>query len=163
MDEHNRDSLHREGDCMIESYATGVMDIKYLTPLEDQLTYNQDIEEAIISALAEFPTLTRTLRDDDFNIVGIVGIALHRPGVASAWSIMDKRMPMHGLSVTRCVKKLIDEIQAQHSLKRLDLLCAYADDNRYERWAQTLGFAYEGTLRKYGANGEDYVLMARIW
>jgi len=148
---------------MIFSYATGLMDVKHLTPLENQLTFNQDIEEAIITALAEFPSLTRTLRDENFNIVGIVGLAMHRPGVSSAWSIMDQRMPQHGVGVTRCVRKLINETQKQHELKRMDMLCRYTDCGKYERWAKTLGFEYEGTLRKYGPDGEDYVLLARTW
>ncbi len=36
------------------------------------------------------------------------------------------------------------------------------DDKRGQKWLKSMDFEYEGTLRKYGLNGEDHEIYARI-
>jgi len=94
-------------------------------------------------------------------IIGIIGGTLIWPGVMHVWAILSEK---------------IKECRKEFHKKSIDIMNIYfdslklwrmqmdvrADYNMGCKWAQSLGFKYEATLKKFGQDGSDYNLYARI-
>lgn len=67
----------------------------------------------------------------------------------------------HALTFTRLCRIYFS--QAFECLK-LHRLQAYirSTEPAYIRWAESFGFVKEGVLRKYGPEGVDYLMMAKV-
>lgn len=93
--------------------------------------------------------------------VAIFGAFLFVPGVLHLWGLIsddvkEKPLAFHGL-----VRDLLHYYEKKNGARRLQM-DVKADFIEGQKWARALGFQYEGTMKRYGANGEDFHLYARV-
>ena len=103
--------------------------------------------------------LAKTLMVDDVPIA-CVGLALQEWNKAEAWALFSTSFQDHILTIYRMVTAGIDYAFKNHGLVRIQTTI---DPNwpGTVRWIESLGFKYEGTMRKFGPHHEDYLMYAR--
>jgi hypothetical protein len=97
----------------------------------------------------------------DGRIAAIGGVARLWPGLGEVWMVPTKLARTLPLALTRTAMEVIEYSVQSLELRRAQCFCKTAD-KRAVRWAETLGFAREATLRRYGADGADYELLAIV-
>lgn len=110
--------------------------------------------------------LTWTIVDLDYmgNINEYIccgGFLMYWPGVMEGWMITSDKLPRFGKEVTVRVIRKIEEVEKMFSLRRLQMTVR-ADFEIGQNWAAKLGFKREGILKKFGPEGCDYIMYARV-
>lgn len=93
--------------------------------------------------------------------VAIFGGFLFIPGVIHFWGLVSEEVKQKPFSFHKTVKKMITYYEKNQKPRRVQI-DVKADYEEGKRWAQALGFEYEGTMKRYGVNGEDFHLYARM-
>ncbi len=144
---------------MMRTSPARVEDLDFLDLQPEQLLAFPDMQ-AQVTAQIEQSWHAITIRDDD-EVLAIVGIVLLTEKHGDAWAVVAKDLKNRGFMLTKGVRYLIDWAEKHASLIRIGIL-VLPTCRRHLVWAKRLGFAVEGTARKIGPNGEDYLLMSRI-
>ena len=85
-----------------------------------------------------------------------------RPGVWQDWMVnTPEAFGQHWRATTRHVRRVMDAMLDQTDTHRLQCV-SLASRIHAHRWYAVLGLAPEGTLRAYGANGEDAIMFSRV-
>ena len=82
-------------------------------------------------------------------------------GHAEAWMIADQTLPKHTFLFHRAVRKGLPWLSIRMQLNRLQMTI-HSSNTLAERWSLALGFDFEGRLRKYGPDGEDFLMMSVV-
>jgi len=91
----------------------------------------------------------------------VAGFSELRPGVYQDWALTTpEAWTTHWRSVTKMARRVMDEMlrRGAHRLQCVSL----ASRIHAHRWYRPLGLELEGTLRSYGANGEDALMFSRL-
>lgn len=101
-----------------------------------------------------------TLMNDD-TIIGCVGGRKIWNGVAEVWTLFSNSIYKNPIELTKTIEKCLCYYEEALALHRMQ---AYVKVGypMAQRWAETLGFVCEGTLRKHGVDGSDYYMMGRV-
>ncbi len=93
--------------------------------------------------------------------VAVGGIALHSPMVGTAWMWGTDAFPSVAVLITRFCKAMINGLIADESTNRVQ---AFSADFHTEshRWLKAIGMTHEGTMRKYGKDGEDFYIFSVV-
>jgi hypothetical protein len=94
-------------------------------------------------------------------VVGIGGIMLFWRGVGEAWLVGSKQISSIKMDFHKTIIRVIDTVSKGLNIVRLQGVIPVRH-SRFIRWMEISGFEYESTMEKYGANGEDCVMMKRI-
>lgn len=97
---------------------------------------------------------------DDDKLLGIVGGIYYFPGVAEVFALLSKDIK-GSRGFHKAVKTLVDGAFEEFKVHRLQMVVR-ADFTMGKKWASSLGFEPEGLMKKYGPNGDDYVLFGRV-
>lgn len=89
------------------------------------------------------------------------GMIILRPGVGSTWIVCDKAINGFGIEVLHYSKMILDETIKKYKLHRVQTEIK-STIRLYHQFIKRLGFQEEGTMRKYGSDGSDYLLYSRI-
>jgi hypothetical protein len=89
-------------------------------------------------------------------VIACLGVLPQWSGRAIAWGLVGVHAPDHMLRITRAVQAFLDT-QAH---RRIETTVA-TGFRQGARWAQMLGFEYEGTMPLYSPDGRSYDLYAR--
>lgn len=97
------------------------------------------------------------LRNQSGVPVAMMGYYVAWANVATAWMVATDELNSHILELTRFAKPLVHD-------KRWHRTQAFSADFHTEshRWLEILGFQRGATLRKYGKNGEDFIVFERV-
>jgi hypothetical protein len=98
-----------------------------------------------------------TLRDEK-GILAIAGYHQAFEGMVEATFLPSVRFTRTPLSVVKALKKGLKELTAHH--RRVQLNCRARGP--FRRFAEALGFEYEGRMRNFDPSGEDHVMMAIV-
>ena len=101
-----------------------------------------------------------TLLDGD-EVLACAGVSTMWNGVAEGWIVLSKYAIKHRVSVARYTEQLFDGIMKDNSLWRIQA-SVHTTDEKAIRFAQWLGFEYEGVMKKFGPDGSDYFRYARV-
>jgi len=82
-------------------------------------------------------------------------------GMAEAWFITGKDAVKHPVSIMKTTMFLIADTIGKLNLHRLQATIE-ADNETAVRFVEGLAFKREGLMRKFGPDGKDYYLYARI-
>jgi L-amino acid N-acyltransferase YncA len=96
----------------------------------------------------------------DGKVEACAGIARHDPGFGECWMLIPETA--RRMVVTRwAIRVFLKEIET-HNFRRLQafVLCGFEAGKSF---AEYFGFEREGIVRKYGPNGEDMILYARVF
>lgn len=89
---------------------------------------------------------------------GVAGAFPLWPGVAFAWALVDQEVSARDMAfMTRRLREWLDNCnyhRVQSSVR--------VEFEPGHRWVERLGFELEGLARKYGSDGSDHVLWARV-
>jgi len=98
---------------------------------------------------------------DDGTPVAMGGIALFQPKVGTAWMVGTSRMIEKKIEVTRFAKQAIHRSLQDGVVHRVNAF-ASALHLRTHPWLRSLGLIEENTLKKWGKNGEDFIIFAKV-
>ncbi len=92
--------------------------------------------------------------------VASIGLALQEWNKAEAWALFSADFAKYTLTIYRMIKAGLNYALLNMNLVRIQ---ATIDPGFPEtvRWIESLGFKYEGTLRKYGPEHQPYLMYAR--
>lgn len=92
----------------------------------------------------------------DGEVGGCAGVVLFWPGVGEAWAVLTETGREHPVQATELVRTGLRTVIDGMRLRRVQADVS-ADFLPGHRWIRLLGFSYEGTMPRYGPNGEDFV------
>ena len=90
------------------------------------------------------------------------GICHILPGVAEGWMLADISLPQHSRPFARRARAYYDRIGTDLGVRRLQFTVV-ARDVASIRFAEWLRFEHEGTLRAFAPNGENILMMSRLY
>ena len=82
--------------------------------------------------------------------------------VAEGWVIASNDMWKHPLGVAKAIKKDFARVAKEHNIKRVQTAIR-KDFTQGQRFAEWLGLENEGLMRKFGFDGSDQYMYARIF
>lgn len=82
--------------------------------------------------------------------------------IANAWMLVNpEHRHTYAKSILKCAREELDRWQISEAFNRVQITIEFANAG-FVRWSKLLGFEMEGLMRKYGQDGQDHFLMARI-
>jgi len=83
-------------------------------------------------------------------------------GVSESWMMTGHQIEKRPITITRMCRRYFDYVARELLLHRMQITCN-CNDLLAMRFAIALGFQEEGLLKKYGPDGSDYVIFARLY
>ena len=102
-----------------------------------------------------------TLINDQLEPVASAGMACLWPGVGEFWMIPSVLVSRHKVSVVREAKRFLADCLERFNLHRAQATIREKDGIALG-WIERLGFEREGLMRKFGSDGENYFMYARV-
>jgi len=93
--------------------------------------------------------------------VAVFGVMFHWKGVGEAWSMFTQESRRYPIAMTKGAFAFFDSCQILFNLHRIQITVK-CNDHRAVRWAKSLGFIEEGTMKEYSADKEDTYIMRRL-
>lgn len=125
---------------------------------------NLDIKAtAIVNMLDTNRELVSFLVDD--KMVCLLGVNHYREGTAEVWLIKSTEIYKYKYEFFKRVKDLIDNFLFENlKLHRVEMSILAGWEKGY-KWADKLGFKFEGIMKAYDTNYNDHALFARtvLW
>lgn len=94
-------------------------------------------------------------------IIAVFGLTMIRSDLAEVWSLLSDDIECCSIQFARICKRYLD-----YHIKQLDVVRAHAvirsDYDRGFKFLKFLGFEREGTLKKFGLEGADMDMWARV-
>ena len=90
-------------------------------------------------------------------VLACAGVVELWRGRAQVWSLLSDSMPKYRKTIHKAVKGFLDG----YRVRRLECVIDPRSETA-KRWAQHLGFIYEGTMHAYTPDGENQLMYVRI-
>ena len=144
---------------MLELRPYKASDLSKIKPRAYEKELCQYISVEMYAKLYEFgPSFTGYVDDVP---VGAAGLVPLWPGVSEAWMYLSDWVTEHHIIFAIAVKKKYYEIIKEHKLWRIQApIEAELEENL--KLAYFLGMLAEGTLKKFGPTGKDFIMMALV-
>lgn len=94
-------------------------------------------------------------------VVACGGVTMLWRDVAEAWMRTSPLVETHPVALVRTVRRFLGTVWRNLALKRLQCVVR-SDYDRALRFAEHVGFRREAFLHRYGPDGADYIMCARI-
>jgi hypothetical protein len=94
-------------------------------------------------------------------IMAIIGFTPIYKETGEMWALTSDLCSKYPLAFHRKVKELLEYYTKLNKLRRVQMVVRRGYSQGFD-WAVSLGFEPEGILRKYGPEGDDYVMMGRV-
>lgn len=94
-----------------------------------------------------------TLLDDQGETIALFGKNQISNGVVEVWLIPSTKVKEHAKSIVKAFKTIIDITLQESHIHRVQM--AVLESHR--KWAETLGFEYEGVVKNYHDNKDHYM------
>ena len=98
---------------------------------------------------------------DENCIIASGGIIQMWPGVGEAWMMMGDDFEDYAQVIYRTCLRTIRTAEKVFGMKRIQA-AVLASEPQFVAWAISLGWQKEGLMRKWGPDGSDFYMMARI-
>jgi hypothetical protein len=95
-------------------------------------------------------------------VAAIVGGTVLWPGVMQVWTLTATAIHHFPVKFHKIVLNLIERYAEQLELNRMHMFVR-ADFDIGQKWAQKLEFKREGTLKRFGLDGSDQIIYARLF
>jgi RimJ/RimL family protein N-acetyltransferase len=145
---------------MIEVIPFHVKHLTELTNRKDIFKNDPELDERVRMVSGHPLCFSWTLTREG-KILGIVGGHQIWKGVVEIWSLLSEDVLTIPIAFHKAISRILDFHEENIPVHRYQAT-VQADFTQGQRWMEVLGFKYEGLLKKYGVNQEDYVLFARI-
>ena len=121
-------------------------------------TVGNMLDEIRLKLDAKGPTYTMLVHGE---VAGFAGVALMWPGVGEGWILGSDLFESNKLWFVRTVKRYLEKIMYTHDLHRVQTTVMHGQTGLV-RLVEFLGMEFEGRLRNYSPNGEDYLIYGRV-
>lgn len=95
-------------------------------------------------------------------IHGIAGSYRNWAGSAQAWAVFGARVDEYPIALSKVCHSLINYAVAEQALQRLSLTVR-SSYTTGDRFARSLGFTFEGRMRKFLPDGDDANIYSRLF
>jgi len=95
-------------------------------------------------------------------VYAMFGVYKYWKGSAEAWLIPSKHIGRKTISFHRTALQFFELAAKQMQIKRLQFTI-HSHNVRAVKWAERCYFEYEGTMRRYGPDGNDYKIYSRLF
>ena len=150
--------------------------ILYIVPYtarHGEFILSQQMNHKILQADAEYIKIkgnAKNLEQDNLSFTGIVnnkpifsaGYKIFWGSVAECWLIGTKEISNHSLSVAKAIKKDFARVAKENNITRVQSAIR-KDFKEGLRFAEWLGLEKEGLMRKWGFDGSDQYMYARLF
>lgn len=99
---------------------------------------------------------------DNKGTCGCIGIIPIWDGVGEAWALITEDLRSRPLLMMRIMKELFASVAATGKFHRIQIT-VLAENSGYCKWAETLGFTFEGVMLKYGPDKKNHFRYAKIY
>jgi len=123
-----------------------------------QLSKMPELEEYVFKWKEDGPAYTLAIKDEIILCGGVMLIGWQR---GEAWTLFAKNFRKYPISCFKACKWVIAEAIREHKLRRVQAVIEPCID-RAREFIERLGFTQEGTLRRFGPEGEDFAMYAKI-
>ncbi len=123
--------------------------------LETQFTVDEFASKVDDEAIAH----TFYLEEPE-EIIAIIGLRIARPGLAEGWALLSDGIKIFPIEFHKRVLNFIRFHTKYFSIRRWQVTVK-ADFEVGNKWIKALGFSYEGCLKKFSTNGDDYSIWGR--
>lgn len=93
--------------------------------------------------------------------VAIFGAFFLVPGVVYFWGLVSDDVKKKPLAFHKLARTLLNYYEKKQKVRRIQI-DVKADFIEGQKWAKLLDFEYEGTMKRFGVNGDDFHLYARV-
>ena len=97
----------------------------------------------------------------DGKVAGFAGVMQMWPGVGEGWILGSDLFASNKLWFVRNVKRYLEKIMNTHQMHRVQTTVTHGHTELI-RLVEFLGMKFEGRLKNYGPNGEDYLMYGRV-
>jgi hypothetical protein len=98
---------------------------------------------------------------DGENVLAIFGSITIAPGVIRVWGLVSSTVSEYRITFVKKCIRFLDWYMEKNSTRRIEMSVKQGFTAAVN-FARILGFEYEGHMSKYGHNGSDYLLFARV-
>lgn len=99
----------------------------------------------------------------DARCLAMFGISKYWDGCAEAWLMVDtKGISKRRVTLTKATLRFFDNVGAAFDLRRCQIVVSVANKHALS-WSKLLGFEIEATLKRYGPDGSDHLVLARFY
>jgi len=131
---------------------------------------NQQMNHSLMDKDMEFEGNANNLEQDKLAFTGMIdgtpifaaGMKIIWNGVAEGWVLATKETLNHPLLVARAIKKDFAKIAKENNINRVQtaVRANYTTGLKFAKW---LGLQEEGLMRKFGFDGSDQYMYARLF
>ena len=159
-----------------QDYRQMMHNMLYIVPYKKehgQIILSYQMNHKILEADRHFINIegdAKNLEQDDLAFTGMVndkpvfaaGMKMIWGQVAEGWVIASNDMWKYPLGVARAIRKDFARVAKEHNIKRVQTAIRkdFAQGKRFAEW---LGLENEGLMRKFGFDGSDQYMYARIF
>lgn len=93
--------------------------------------------------------------------IACAGIALQEWSRGEAWALFSEKFYQHKLFIYKLIKKALPAAFHECKLRRIQAIID-TDYPENKKWIEKLGFEYEGRMKQWGPNGQDFLIYARL-
>ena len=91
------------------------------------------------------------------------GISMQWEGAAEAWLMVDHGgIGNHKIRLTKGARNFFDNVGPAFGLRRCQIMVSVAHEEAVS-WSRLLRFEHEATLKQYGPDGADHLVLARFY
>lgn len=135
-------------------------EVEQFLALTGMTVYEPEIASRMFLAT---PGLSYALVDADDNAIAVSGCEEVRPLVWQTWMVgTDEGWASHWRGITKFCRRQMDTMFANGQAHRFQTYALASRVRAHEWYARGLQMEYEGTFRKFFANGADAVCYARV-
>lgn len=115
-----------------------------------------------VDELANHPGAHLRTISDETGVIAILGGSLLWPGNMEIWSVTGEGINKYPIAYVKLCRELLDGIREILKIWRFQAagLCG---NPQLDKWFRSIGFKKEAVMEKYGPDGKDYYLYARIF
>lgn len=94
-----------------------------------------------------------TLLNDHGETIALFGKNQISNGVVEVWLIPSTKIQEHGKSIVKTLRAIVDITLQESHIHRVQMAVLAS----HRKWAETLGFEYEGLVKNYHDNQDHYM------
>ena len=150
-----------------------ILHIVPYTAQHGQFILSQQMNHIVLEADKHYINVDGNAKNLEQNNLAFTGVVNNNPifaagmkmiwgQVAECWVIATSDMWKYPLGVAKAIKKDFAKIAKKHNLKRVQT-AVRKDFTEGQRFAEWLGLEREGLMRKWGFDGSDQYMYARLF
>lgn len=146
---------------MFDTFRAARVEDVDLISLHPVFSKNKSCKDVVKTYIQSSFNISYTILDKNGKPIAITGGFFLYDKVMEIWTIVDKKVFEIPIYYSRAMLFLLNKCFSIFDVNRMQIH-VMADQPWAEHWGKFLGFTKEGLLKKYGPEGVDYFLFAKV-